>query len=216
MTDTATAPAAEPKLITYTVEFEWYVPTTVHEEIEAYSLDEAVAEAKRMLEDDEILYDASKTIWEASTPTQISGLWEGDAYASHDLRPDAEVEITERSLADSLAPSILKKADAPFDASLLTDEQITAVLEEARSRGAAIAINDAPEFAAAFDLGEAAEQAAGTWMEDNRLDLEEAMCDAARSFYESSGPMAGDEEGDDPDAEDEELADDAEEIGGAA
>ncbi|AMB48314.1 DUF4314 domain-containing protein [Methylobacterium sp. AMS5] len=68
----------------------------------------------------------------------------------------------------------------PFDASKLTDIQLTRCLEEMRRRGAAVAIYDVEEIATMTDGWD--NQPSKEEIEDwfDRSDLEETMCEAAR------------------------------------
>lgn len=103
------------RLKTYTVEFEWHIPRLIHQQIEATSAKAAMAEAKRMIaEDDGIEYESSHDVDDGCTDIEISGLWEGeDSYGGPDLRPDVDVAITELSIARHLSPKVAKAAAGP-------------------------------------------------------------------------------------------------------
>lgn len=64
----------------------------------------------------------------------------------------------------------------------LTDEQLSAVLEEMRDRGAAVAYYDVHEILAMFDGCDFA-QRPEDWLPDYRAEVEETMCEAAREMF---------------------------------
>jgi hypothetical protein len=65
----------------------------------------------------------------------------------------------------------------------LSDEQLTAVLYELRDRGHAVACYGANEFRALFD-GELDEDFdMEEFMKEHRDQIEEVMCDSARSYF---------------------------------
>jgi hypothetical protein len=73
----------------------------------------------------------------------------------------------------------------------LSDEQLTAVLYELRDRGHAVACYGAREFEALFE-GELDEDFdLKEFMKEHQNQLEEVMCDSARSYflYEAEGAL---------------------------
>ena len=67
-----------------------------------------------------------------------------------------------------------------FDASKLTDEEFSAVLQEFRNRGYAIAVYGVAELGEGplqDDNGDYDEDAIEAWLEDRREEIEDAMCD---------------------------------------
>lgn len=69
-------------------------------------------------------------------------------------------------------------------AETLTDAQLSVCLQEMRNRGAAIAIYDAGEIQTMYDGFDFVTDL-DAWMEENRDHVEETMCEAARSLFES-------------------------------
>ena len=87
------------------------------------------------------------------------------------------VTLNADEIADALKP-------LSFDATALSDSDLTECLYEMRNRGASVAYYDADELATMFDDGrEWAE-----FMDQERAALEEYMCDAARDYANRNGP----------------------------
>jgi len=70
--------------------------------------------------------------------------------------------------------------NAPFDASKLTDGELTACIYELRNRGAAVAVYDVAEILTMTDgwLNQPTKEQIEAWFD--RDHIEEVMCDAAR------------------------------------
>lgn len=69
----------------YSVEFTFLVAHYVHEDIEAETEADAIAEAKRRLAEDAIDWARQKEDYDSSRETEITGMWLGDAYRGPEI-----------------------------------------------------------------------------------------------------------------------------------
>lgn len=99
---------------TFTAEISWLVPSGLHITVEADDPAAALAEANRMINADEIDFTHQKEWGDASSSTEVTGLWAGpDCYRGADLRTPEELFRADLDLAREVAPLAAERmADA--------------------------------------------------------------------------------------------------------
>ena len=90
------------------------------------------------------------------------------------LKPERSTMTLDEAMAQVAAGRAWAKA--------LTDEQLNYALQEMRNRGWAVTAYDVDELAEMFDIKPSKVEEAKGWFLANRGNIEEALCEEARSF----------------------------------